>query len=276
MTSRRTSLSMKASTAAPATACSATAGIGALHAGSWRCSCSLRPAGNLRQMGPLPMGPPPRPPCQPLIDFNLDEAAHWNLSSALAHPDAKMAPLEPALERLLLLVEDGEEDLHWWLEARQPHVRAVYTTPDKRRPTQVPVILHLLTLTGYPDVAGITEDLTEGFQMLGRLRPGPGWTSRRDSKYSDAAPAHQFRNENYLPVHQAQDPQTPAGRVRQYPGLRALRRGTPRPHHGPGSSPAIMAGDHPGRPHRPGHGPPYRAPRRRALCGPIFRHHPVR
>ena len=61
----------------------------------------------------------------------------------------------------------------------------------------MPVILHLLTLTGYPDVAGITEDLTEGFQMLGRLRPGPGWTSRRDSKYSDAAPAHQFRHENY-------------------------------------------------------------------------------
>ena len=75
------------------------------------------------------------------------------------------------------LIEDGEEDLEEWLRRRPAAVRQTFTTPDKDRPTQVLVLLDLLRRLDYPD---ITDDLTNGFDMVGRVRPGPGWRKRTD------------------------------------------------------------------------------------------------
>ena len=57
---------------------------------------------------------------------------------------------------------------------RKSWVRAMYSTPDKPAPTQVLVFLELLRLLGYPDVQALEEDMTDGFQTIGDIRPGPG------------------------------------------------------------------------------------------------------
>ena len=57
-----------------------------------------------------------------------------------------------------------------WMADGPPAVRCTFCTPDKDRPTQVPLILLLLEEFGYPDMAGISEDLHGGFVMLGDLR----------------------------------------------------------------------------------------------------------
>ena len=74
-----------------------------------------------------------------------------------------------------------------WLASRPAPVRSTYMVPGKARHTQIPVVLHLLTMVGYPDVAGMTADLTDGFDMLGELRRGPGWKPRTDGRYANPA-----------------------------------------------------------------------------------------
>ena len=47
---------------------------------------------------------------------------------------------------------------------------------------------------------GITDDLTNGFDMVGKVRPGPGWRKRTDGRYND--PEHMQdvcrRNRQYV------------------------------------------------------------------------------
>ena len=152
------------------------------------------------------MGPAPAKPTLTALQ-ELDEEAHWQASWALEHPLARPPPLEPAWELLLsmrrrwrhdivrirrevlaevhLLIADLEDDSRPWMAARPSWVRATYSTPDKPAPTQVLAFLELL---GYPDLAALTEDMTDGFQMLGEIRPGPGWRRRDDGKYQNPVP----------------------------------------------------------------------------------------
>ncbi|CAE7346880.1 unnamed protein product, partial [Symbiodinium sp. KB8] len=153
-----------------------------------------------------PMGPAPAKPTMAALQ-ELDEEAHWQASWALEHPLAKPPPLEPAWELLLelrrrwrhdlvrirrevlaevhLLIDDLEEDSRTWMAARPSWIRATYSTPDKPAPTRVLAFLELLRRLGYPDLTALTEDMTDGFQMLGEIRPGPGWRRREDGKYQN-------------------------------------------------------------------------------------------
>ena len=49
---------------------------------------------------------------------------------------------------------------------------ATFATPDKDRPTQVLILLDLLRRLDYPDMDGITDDLTNGFDMVGKRTDG--------------------------------------------------------------------------------------------------------
>ncbi|CAE7881307.1 unnamed protein product, partial [Symbiodinium necroappetens] len=159
--------------------------------------------------GPVPMEPPPR--LRPDLELPDDDPdMHWRLAGQLVHCTVARRPnLEPALERVLelwthcrhevarlrreVLVElaqlvlDMQETTEEWLASRSAPVRSTYTVPGKARHTQIPVVLNLLEMVGYPDVAGMTADLTDGFDMLGELRRGPGWKSRTDGRYSNPA-----------------------------------------------------------------------------------------
>lgn len=58
--------------------------------------------------------------------------------------------------------------------------------------TQVPVMMHLLRLSAFPNIADLEEDMTIGFDVLGRQHPGPGWMPRLDGKYSDPLDVETF------------------------------------------------------------------------------------
>ena len=98
------------------------------------------------------------------------------------------------------MVEDFTEVTALWLRERPLPVRATYSTPDRDRPTQVPVLLELLDVAGYPDVDALKSDLSDGFDMLGSIRPGPGWRKRSDDRYANPMPLASLatRNAEYL------------------------------------------------------------------------------
>ena len=81
-------------------------------------------------------------------------------------------------------------------ETAKSWVRATYSTPDKPAPTQVLVFLELLRLLGYPDVQALEEDMTDGFQMIGDIRPGPGWRLLEDGRYQNPTDLDTFRRTN--------------------------------------------------------------------------------
>ena len=73
------------------------------------------------------------------------------------------------------LIEDGEEALEEWLRRRPAAVRQTFAM----------VLLNLLRRLDYPDMDGIADDLTNGFDMVGKVRPGPGWRKRTDPEHID-------------------------------------------------------------------------------------------
>ena len=73
----------------------------------------------------------------------------------------------------------------------------VYYTPDKNTPTQVPLMLYLLDQLGYPDMEGMTADLTDGFDMLSRIRPRPGWPARDDGRCQTPTSLDTLRADNW-------------------------------------------------------------------------------
>ena len=91
------------------------------------------------------------------------------------------------------MVHDFEESTIRWMTDRPPAVRQTFCTPDKYRPTHVP-LLHLLEAF---DMAGISEDLHDGFVML-----GPGWATRADERYSSPRTLTQLREDNWRYVRQ--------------------------------------------------------------------------
>ena len=88
---------------------------------------------------------------------SADPVEHWR------HDICRIRRL--VLEEVRQMVDDAPEDTAAWLAARSALVRATYTTPGKARPTQIPLLLHLLET-----IAGMKEDLREGFEMIGEIR----------------------------------------------------------------------------------------------------------
>ena len=80
---------------------------------------------------------------------------------------------QDAILEIALLVEGDSELTSEWMAKRPSSVRRIFCTPGKDRPTQAPVILHLLQMVGYPDVSKFRDDFENGFDMIGEVRRGP-------------------------------------------------------------------------------------------------------
>ena len=164
--------------------------------------------------GPLDMSPPPRLASR--LDLPEDDPdEHWRQALRLTHCTVTRRPqLEPAVERVMELIATWRHDVvrmaeikemvaEWaaeteaWMAQRPAPVRSTYATADKDRPTQIPVLLELLGVVGYPDIAGITADLTDGFDMLGEVRRGPRWKDRKDGRYQNPASLDQLAATNW-------------------------------------------------------------------------------
>ena len=160
------------------------------------------------------------PPTPPGVPAGPDPDEHWRQALRLTHCTVTRRPqLEPAVERVMELIATWRHDVvrirgevlaeikemvaEWaaeteaWMAQRPEPVRSTYATADKDRPTQIPVLLELLGVVGYPDIAGITADLTHGFDMLGEVRCGPGWKDRKDGRYQNPASLDQLAATNW-------------------------------------------------------------------------------
>ena len=94
------------------------------------------------------------------------------------------------------MIQEQEAETAAWLSNLPGPAFSIFSVPDRDRATQVPVLLQLLEIIGYPDVAGLADDLNNGFDMLGVLRPWPGWRPRSDDKYSCPASLESLRSAN--------------------------------------------------------------------------------
>ncbi|CAE7869448.1 unnamed protein product, partial [Symbiodinium necroappetens] len=141
------------------------------------------------------------PPTPALLGAGLDEDAHW--AAATGGP-----PVSPewrhdlvriraeVLRELQEMVDDAAEDTTAWLATLPPHVRATYETSDRPRPFQGPIFDRLLGDLGYPATDDLRQDVTEGFDMLGRVRAAPGWKPRSDERYARPKKLDRLRREN--------------------------------------------------------------------------------
>ena len=64
-------------------------------------------------------------------------------------------------------------------------MRATYSTPDKKK-----------LLRRLHRCWSATARLTDGFQMLGDVRPGPGWRARDDGRYQNPVSMEELRRIN--------------------------------------------------------------------------------
>ena len=174
-------------------------------------------------LGPSGLGlrAPPRPNPQ-VLGEGLDEDSHWAAAARMAHSLVGWPSLEPALEAVLEfrrewrhdlarirqdvlnelreLVEAAEDDTAAWLAALPAHVRATYVTKDRPRPFQGLVFDRLLRGVGYPAADDLQHDVNAGFDMLGSVRPAPGWRPRSDERYAHPEGLDRLRRENPLYV----------------------------------------------------------------------------
>jgi hypothetical protein len=100
------------------------------------------------------------------------------------------------LQEIRDLVDDTQDELQAWLANRPSWIRATYQPKGRATPFNTLVFTHLLKELAYPDVPGIMDDLTHGFHMVGKLRPGPGWRRRLDDKYNFPISEHTLRIAN--------------------------------------------------------------------------------
>eukprot|EP00435_Cladocopium_sp_Y103_P061850 s2532_g23.t1 len=143
---------------------------------------------------------------------------HWELATSAKHPMNTPRRLEPGfqqciqtqqmiggslprmrteiIDEIASLAEDFSSPTMDWWKALPPHIRQVYYDQDHQQVSQIPLLLHLLKLTGMPSLEDLQADLTGGFQVLGTLNPGAGWLPRADQKYEYPIKTDAFRSQN--------------------------------------------------------------------------------
>ncbi|CAE7916579.1 PUB3, partial [Symbiodinium necroappetens] len=181
------------------------------------------------QLHHIPTGTPPRllgllvmaTWAKPVVlGEGLDEDRHWAAAARMKHSLVGWPTLEPALEAILEfrrewrhdlvrirrdvlrelqeMVEDAADDTDAWLATLPDHVRATYVTEDRPRPFQGLVLDRLLRGVGYPAADDLQQDVNAGFDMLGPVRPAPGWRPRSDERYARPEGLDRLRRENPL------------------------------------------------------------------------------
>ena len=94
------------------------------------------------------------------------------------------------------IIEDNTDRTFQWWGQRKPHVQKAYHNPVTDKITQIPILLDILRKVNVPNIDKWEQMLTEGFNMLGHLQPGPGWKNRSDAKLSDPWTMDQLKEHN--------------------------------------------------------------------------------
>ena len=143
---------------------------------------------------------------------------HWNSSANPVHPLQQKPCLPPGILQAIhlqqtwradldrirhevvaeidSLVEMEAEDTAIWWSNLPDHIAKVYFDKEHQQVTQIPILLRLLELMGFPGLTDLKDDLLNGFEVLGELHPGCGWNPRLDDKYSFPVDMPTFRRTN--------------------------------------------------------------------------------
>ena len=93
------------------------------------------------------------------------------------------------------IVEEREADTLTWFRQRPRHIQKAYESKQGEPSVKVPVIRELAMRLGWKDEA-IFEEMANGFNLLGPIRPGLGWRLRCDGRYDSPVTIQDFLKEN--------------------------------------------------------------------------------
>ena len=99
------------------------------------------------------------------------------------------------IHELRMLVDDMSEDTQQWFDRLPDHVKMAYQ--GEHGITQIPVLLHLLKMIGYPQLDILRRELSSDFPLLGKLTPGVSWYIRTDDKYTSPSSIDELRQRNH-------------------------------------------------------------------------------
>lgn len=100
----------------------------------------------------------------------LDPTIHWAIIQQHAVPNI-VTVRNDILNEIQDLILDWEATTSRWFNTLPPHSHQAYNQP--KMITQIPVLHHLLQSIQYPPVDILYHELTQGFPVIGQLRPGP-------------------------------------------------------------------------------------------------------
>ena len=95
------------------------------------------------------------------------------------------------IHELRRLVDDMVDDTQQWFDQLPNHAKMAYQRDHGI--TEIPVLLHLLKMIGYPQVDILRQELSGGFPLLGKLTPGVSWYIRADDKYASPSSVEELR-----------------------------------------------------------------------------------
>lgn len=129
---------------------------------------------------------------EPLVEPGALGALHRSLQSCGEMPAFR----RQVVHDLRQMVDEWTDFTDEWYHELQPHVALVYNSSEAGR-VQVPLFLHLLEECKHPGLHHLKEDLTHGFEVVGKLHPGSGWLPRLDDKYSHPISMEQLKKLNF-------------------------------------------------------------------------------
>ena len=167
---------------------------------------------------PCPFGPPER--AQSMTNMpQLDWQSHLRWARQQAHLAQLPKPIDPTLnwsldiqrhldmptirkkviEEIQTMIQQQEEETIHWHNSIPTHCHIAYK--QSHMITQIPVLIQLLKKLQYPHTYIFNEELSQGFQLLGRLQPGLQWHVREDNKYKQPRDINELRQHNreYIP-----------------------------------------------------------------------------
>lgn len=190
------------------------------HQSVCRCphTSALQQALNAAGATPAAMGFTSWSTGTPVVAPAIDMWDHWDKSAKAVRPLFAPPQVEPgalcALQQALCdagqleafrsqVVQDLRDMVcEWsdftttWMDGVAPHVSAVYQS-SAAGCVQVPLFLHLVERCGHPGIEDLREDLTLGFEVIGKLHSGSGWLPRMDDKYTHPLQVEQLAQRNH-------------------------------------------------------------------------------
>ena len=123
-------------------------------------------------------------PIDPTLNWALDIQKHLDMPTIRTK----------VIDEIQTMIQQQEEETTHWHHSLPVHCQIAYK--QKHMITQIPVLIQLLQRLQYPHTHIFNQELSQGFQLLGRLQPGLQWHVRDDNKYKQPRDIDELRQHN--------------------------------------------------------------------------------